>query len=104
MPGDEVLTAVDHRYRRYLLRSLADRESSLSLADLAFDVAAREHEASVGDVSEDRVEAIRQELHHLHVPKLDELGFVDYDRERRVVTLAEQTDQLFAVLDQFTEE
>lgn len=62
------------RRRRVLLDVLADRDGPVELTDLAATVAARE------DGTDDERVAI--DLHHHHLPLLDDLGVVVYDPAR----------------------
>lgn len=65
--------------RRTALRALADRDAPLSLSELADDVVDRREEA-------DDSAAVRTALHHVHLPKLAEVGIVEYDPEANRVT------------------
>lgn len=60
---------------------LSERTAPVELEDLARAVAAFESEG------EDAVDEATIRLHHVHLPKLDELGLIDYDRAaNRVVS------------------
>jgi hypothetical protein len=77
---DRVFGALAHRYRRSVLTALIERDERVPLAELA------EHVATGGGPggdartveSTDRVAVL---LHHVHLPKLDGFGLVDYDGE-----------------------
>lgn len=96
--ADDTFEALSHGYRRFALAALAEPGSALAIADLAADVAAREHDEAIDDLSAEVVTRTRRQLHHVHVPKLDDLGFVEYDRENRVVTLAERSETALSLL------
>lgn len=64
------------------------------MADLAEAVVSREHGTSTTDISNESVEAVESTLYHSHVPKLADAGVVEYDRERTLVRLSEDTEQL----------
>lgn len=77
--GEATVTRKDRR--RAALDALAAAGDELSVETLAARVAADEG----GDPTERDVEAIATVLHHRHLPRLGDLGLVDYDpRERRV--------------------
>lgn len=69
--------------RRVAISVLDERTTSLQLRELAADVAGRE---TTGDrVTEDVVERVSVALHHVHLPKLSELGVISYEPESRRV-------------------
>lgn len=72
---DEVLALLDDVHRRRLLVSLLS-EPSVEPAELV-----------PGDAGE-----LPMRLHHVHIPKLDDAGVVDWNRQRGVVTRGERFD------------
>lgn len=67
------LLAVERR--RVVLEALADGQSTFDLRELAREVAARED----GPTGEETVDAVALALHHVHLPKMADLGVVAYD-------------------------
>ena len=63
--------------RRLVLDALAGRTAPVELDDLAADIAAREYGSDTAD--EETVESVAVTLHHIHLPKLVEIGVLDYD-------------------------
>ena len=63
--------------RRLTLEVLSDRPSSVALDELAAEVAAREHE----NAGERATETVAVSLHHVHLPKMANLGALSYDPE-----------------------
>lgn len=72
--GHRILSA---ERRRILLAVLADRSTPIGLEALA--AAVGEEEEGADGVKPETVERIAITLHHNHLPKLAELGIVDYD-------------------------
>lgn len=71
--------------RRTTLDILGESTGSMKLEDLAATVAERENG---GDVVEDgAVERVAGTLHHVHLPKMDDLGVIDYDPDTSRVEL-----------------
>ena len=62
--------------RRIALSVLEDRADPMDLEALAAAVAAR-----ADDDGEDAVDRTMIDLHHSHLPRMDDLGVVDYDRD-----------------------
>lgn len=63
--------------RRAAIDALAGRTGPVELDDLASAVAARK--TDVEPVDDVVVERIAVTLHHVHLPKMSDLGVVDYD-------------------------
>lgn len=73
---DDVLAHDPDGRRRSVLTILESRGGSLGRADLAHEVAAREAD---GEPSTETVEEVLVTLHHVHLPKLEAAGLVEYD-------------------------
>lgn len=81
--------------RRAVLRTL-DEEGELTLAELAEIIAAEENDVPSSEASESARRSVYISLYQRHVPKLDEHGVVEYDREESTVALREPASQLLA--------
>lgn len=79
--------------QRSVLESLQDAAVALSIADLAIELARDDVEP--GAVAWERAECLWVELYHNHVPALEAAGLVEYDRERRTVSLSPGAIQAF---------
>lgn len=77
----EVLVAERRRNALYVLYR---HVGPVTLADLADEVASLEGEA---------VERVATSLHHVHLPKLVEVGIVEYDTEEALVRLTDHSDR-----------
>ncbi len=95
---DEVFTALGHPRRRYLLYSLVNGAPTATLPELATQIAAWENDKSPGAVSDDERAEIHTSLYHSHIPKLADLGVVEYEEDEDIVVRAVYTDQVKAVL------
>lgn len=69
--------------RRLALDILADQSTPVTLVELAEKIAGREHDSAA---DEDSVKRIRTSLHHVHLPKMNELGIISYDGESNTIT------------------
>jgi DNA-binding transcriptional ArsR family regulator len=74
-----VFAALAHQRRRYALYYLRDNEQ-VQTDELACQIAAWERAVPVDEVSTEATEHVYTELVHTHLPKLEDYGFVDYDR------------------------
>lgn len=63
--------------RRVALEILTGRTDPVDLDDLAAGIVGREDDVDAAD--EAAVERVAVQLHHMHLPKMAELGIIDYD-------------------------
>lgn len=68
-----------HR-RRVALDILAGRTDPVELEELAAEIAARENGR---DAAEETIERVAITLHHTHLPKMAEMGVLNYDSVSR---------------------
>jgi DNA-binding transcriptional ArsR family regulator len=112
---DQVYEALAHARRRHVLAVLADESRSLSLTDVARELARREAGDAVDEAEGGRADhiSVRSEhaaladqlkitLHHRHVPKLEEAGLVDYDAEVKQVALDHLPPEVEPVVERTT--
>ncbi|WP_415378963.1 hypothetical protein [Halosimplex sp. TS25] len=80
--------------RRLALAELAERAAPVALGDLAEAVAAREEDDASPPVG--AVERVAVSLHHVHLPRVEDHGVIDYDpaanRVERVGTVPTPSD------------
>lgn len=80
--------AVGSRRSRIALGRLREHDGPLSLADLAREVAAVEHDRPPVDVPAEAVQCVHLGLYHCDVPKLEDHGLVEHDREHDLVSIS----------------
>ncbi|WP_137285414.1 DUF7344 domain-containing protein [Halorussus salinisoli] len=90
---DTVLDICEHKHRRIVLAALADQHQSLSIDDLVEAIVRHNHHTSPSEAADKVVTRIRTGLHHVHLPKLTEAGFIQYDSERQLVEPTAQLEQ-----------
>jgi hypothetical protein len=99
-PGiDEVLTLLSDRYRRHALACLDGLPDPVALEDLTDQVAGREFQQPPDRVSMITRTRIATELHHTHLPKLEEAGIITYDDDAGQVTEIIVREPLTGFLD-----
>lgn len=87
--GTVELTESDHykllaaRHRRLALDVLAEQTSSITVRELASEIAEREHGSATDG---DSIERIATQLHHIHLPVMVDLGVISYDSDSNRVT------------------
>lgn len=92
---DRVFDGLAHQDRRIVLARLVTTDETVPLDELAEHVATNKSLAETDDVTQ----AVAIRLHHTHLPKLDAMGLVDYDKTgqptARATTEARRIEQLF---------
>lgn len=96
---DEVMEVLSTDRRRAALVVLSDQQTELMLPDLAEEVAVRENDCPLTEISPEEVKAVYLDLYHAHIPRLVDLGAVDYHQERDMVTPKDDLNYLVAVVD-----
>ncbi|SFG99981.1 hypothetical protein SAMN04488063_3534 [Halopelagius inordinatus] len=98
---DAFFEALSNRRRRYVLHYLKQRtgEDTVDLADLSAQITAWERGVEADGLSYADRKSVHTSLSQFHVPKLDELGFVRYDRERSSVELTDRAADVNVYLE-----
>lgn len=94
---DDVYRALAQSERRQLLSYLLD-EQAVTL-DQATDIIVGWKVTDEGAVGANERERIRGALHHIHLPLLEEVGLVSYDRERKEIQLSSLTEPVRGVIE-----
>lgn len=88
----EIHDILRNERRTQTLRSLSQAEETMTLRELSERLAALE----TGETPPPRNirESVYNSLHQVHLPKLDALGVVEYERNRKVISLADGYSQV----------
>jgi DNA-binding transcriptional ArsR family regulator len=92
---NEILTALSNTQRRRILYYLQETDSA-SQDEVADRLIAWKYDSPPDDDSDEAIERLKIELHHNHLPRLEELRLIEYDRRteellvRDLPELAEQ--------------
>lgn len=97
-PLNRILISLQVNRRRYLLYYLQE-EDSCDLDDAAQHVAAWEQGCDLSDVPPKIHDRIQMELYHIHLPKLEQLNIIDYDKRSGGIRLRDPPDKLDAFLE-----
>ena len=81
---DRLFEVLSHPYRRRILLLLSEvnprEEDEFSPADVATE--------------DDDVDLLRTELFHSHLPKLEERGYIDWDRDTQTIRRGDRFDEI----------
>jgi len=84
--------------RRMILHYLEDREEPVKLRDLAKHIASVEEEVDESELTDDEIRRVYISLYQYHIPKMDDLEVISYDRDEGTVSLEEPSKLLFPYL------
>ena len=96
---DVIFELLKNRRRREVLRVLLDRDETVTLGDLAEQIAAWENDTTVNALNSDQRKRVYVALYQTHLPKMDDAGIIDYDQDRGLITLSDNADLLLMYLD-----
>jgi len=91
---DVIFDVLSSSRRRYVLYYLSQHDAPVELPTLAEEVAAWETESTVEELSSQERKRVYVSLYQTHVPKLEEVGLVEYDQDTGEVSLTDQSSQI----------
>ena len=91
-PQSDVFSILKNSRRRHVLKFLLDEQRRVSLAELAVHIAAHENDVPTGAVTSAQRKRVYVSLYQSHLPKLDEVGAVDYNDARKYAHMDEHLD------------
>ena len=99
---DVIFELLKNRRRREVLKYLLEAEETVTLGELAEQIAAWENNTEVNALNSDQRKRVYVALYQTHLPKMDDAGIVDYDQDRGLISLADNADLLMMYLDSST--
>ncbi|MGQ3413224.1 DUF7344 domain-containing protein [Natrinema sp. LN54] len=96
---DDIYHLLQTKRRRDVLRYLRAADGPVRLRELAEQVAAWEQETTVEQLNSSERQRVYISLYQSHLPKLDNHGIVDYDKDRGWVEATPLTAQLESYLE-----
>ncbi len=99
LPKDVIFELLKNRRRREVLKYLLDTEGTVTLGELAEQIAAWENDTTVNALSSDQRKRVYVALYQTHLPKMDDAGIIEYDQDRGLIALSKNADLLVMYLD-----
>lgn len=93
---DEAYDVLGAERRRFVIVCLHKHETALTLADLADELAAWEHDTPLTEIPAEEVKQIYLDLYHRHIPKLEDSGIVEYQQDGDMVALTELAEEFLS--------
>jgi len=91
---DVVFDILSSPRRRYVLYYLRKSDEPVKLTDLAEQVAAWENETETDKITEQERKRVYVSLYQTHIPRLDEVGVVEYDKDSGEIELASDANHI----------
>lgn len=91
LTSDDIFEILSNHRRRMVLYHLQEAATPLAVNELAEHVAAMENEISVDDLTSQQRKRVYVSLYQTHLPKMAQMGLIDYDQEEGMVALTSRT-------------
>jgi len=95
---DRILDIIRNERRRRVLSHLVNSNGRSNLTELSESIAAWENDVDVNEVTSSQRKRAYVSLYQAHLPKMADLGIVDYHKARGVVELTALGEEAFNVL------
>jgi len=89
---DQVFEILKNQRRRYVLQYLDEVEEEVSMSDLAEEIAAWENDKPVSQLSSSERKRVYVGLYQCHLPKMDSMGVVEFNKPRGRIDRGENAD------------
>lgn len=99
---DVTFSLLDETRRRYLLY-IVQQTDPTTLTEAARTIAAAETEYQPANVPNDVLEDVRVDLQHVHLPKLQDSGVIEYDARNGDIRCGSLPEPLASLLDMAVE-
>ncbi|MFD1598412.1 DUF7344 domain-containing protein [Halobellus rarus] len=96
---ETVFETLSSRRRRYTLHYLAQVDDSVTVRDLSEQIAAWENRIERRAVTPKQRKRVYTALHQTHLPTMDRLGVVEYDKNRGTITMTDHVRAFDIYLD-----
>lgn len=93
LQSDQLFHLLANRRRRGVLYYLKEHEETVSMRELAEQIAAWEHGTTVQLLGSGERQRVYISLYQNHLPKLDDNGVIEYDQSRGTIARTDVADQ-----------
>ena len=99
---NDLFDVLGNQRRRYILWYLVRADEPRPCRDIAEQVAAWENDSTPEEVSSSQYQSVYNSFYQTHFPRLEEEGFIDYDRSEGIVYPREHLTELEPILQRRT--
>lgn len=96
---DDVFFALQSERRRLVLLYLSESPESVRMRDVVEQVAAWQHDTTLEALHTDERQRVYISLYQSHLPKLDEIGVINYNQSRGIIKKTEHVDRILRILE-----
>jgi DNA-binding transcriptional ArsR family regulator len=96
--SDEILGSLSNTQRRRVMLYLQE-EDSASKSEIVHHLITWKYDSHPDEVSDKAVKRVRIDLHHKHLPKLEDAGLIEYDRRSEMVLVRDLPELAELCLD-----
>lgn len=97
---DQVFEILKNSRRRQTLHYLMDNGGKATLSDLAEHIAANENGLSVEEITSSQRKRVYVGLYQCHLPKMDDMGVIEFEKNRGNIERGPNASQLEPYLEQ----
>jgi len=101
---DVIFEILKNSRRREVLHFLREKDEQVSLGELAEHVAAIENDTTTDALTSSERKRVYVGLYQCHLPKMDDIGVVDFNQDRGHITLTEKAEDFETYLDRPSQE
>lgn len=99
MNSDALFDVMASTRRRFVISHLQTRSRPAAVADVATVLTNWESDVANEHIPKEEVISRYISLHHVHIPKMAEVGIIEWNHERNTVSLTEGSD---GILDDYS--
>lgn len=99
LPKDELFHLLQNERRRQAIQYVLQRDGVVDMRDISDQLAAIENNVEVAALTSAQRKRVYVSLYQCHLPKLDEAGVIDYDKDRGTIERTPRIDHLEPYLD-----
>ena len=96
---DQLFEVLQNQRRRYVLQYLHDNEGGTSLSNLSEQIAAWENDKEIRRISSSERKRVYVALYQCHLPKMDDMGVVEFEQARGTIEAGEHIQLCYSYLD-----
>ena len=96
---DDLFFTLQNERRRLVLKYLSESEQVVEMRDVAEQVAAWEHDTTLAALTSDERQRVYIALYQSHLPKLDNVGLIEYNQSRGIIEQTQRMEQIVPYLE-----
>ena len=94
----QIFEVLKNQRRRHVLRYLEMTDGQVTLSDLAEQIAAWENDKDLQRITSSERKRVYVGLYQVHLPKMDDMGVVDFNKPRALIDKGENIDHCCSYL------